>query len=136
MGAGLIVGILTGIAGLVVTRHAVYLAGVAWPWGLVLTLAAVPAVLLAVSRAWSQAAAWSAAAGWFLPVALIVVFHPGGDQIPGQDATGSAYLILGVIVAVATVLMSTSQPVRRTDEPATPSRSGPPASPNRAPRRR
>ena len=88
IGAGLLVGLVTGVAGLVVSRHEVFLGGVAWPWGLVVTLLAVPLVLTGVGRVGSQVAAWSAAAGWFLPVAALVLVHPGGDQIPGQDTTG------------------------------------------------
>jgi hypothetical protein len=79
-------------------------------------------------------ASWSAAAGWFLPLAALVLFHPGGDQIPGQDTIGLAYLILGLIVVVATVVLTPPQaPVRLADEPATPVRSDSrrPASPRR-----
>jgi len=125
IGFGVVVGLLIGIAGLVVSRHEVFVAGIAWPWGLVVTLLAVPVVLTGVGRVGSQAASWSAAAGWFLPVAVLVLIHPGGDQIPGQDTTGLAYLILGAIVVVATVVMTTSwQPARPADEPAIPARSG------------
>jgi len=134
IGLGLVVGFLTGIAGLVVSRHEVFVAGVTWPWGLVVTLLAVPVVLTGVGRVGSQGGAWAAAAGWFLPVALLVLVHPGGDQIPGQDTTGLAYLVLGLIVVVATVVMTTTwQPVRPADEPATSARSG---SRRTAPRRR
>jgi hypothetical protein len=134
IGSGLAVGLLVGIAGLVVSRHEVLVVGVAWPWGLVLTLLAIPVVLTGVGRAGSQVASWSAAAGWFLPLAVLVLVHPGGDQIPGQDTTGLAYLILGLIVVVATVVLTAPRrPVRPADEQATPAGSGPrlPASPRR-----
>jgi hypothetical protein len=125
IGSGLIVGLLIGIAGLVVSRHEVFVVGVDWPWGLVVTLLAVPVVLTGVGRVGSQVASWSAAGGWFIPVAVLVLVHPGGDQIPGQDTTGLAYLILGLIVVVATVVLTSSwQPVRPADEPATPAGSG------------
>jgi hypothetical protein len=121
IGSGLGVGLVTGIAGVVVCRHEVFVARVAWPWGLVLTLLAVPLVLTGVGRLGSQVAAWAAAVGWFLPVALLALVHPGGDQIPGQDTTGLAYLILGLIVVVAAVLMAPArQPVRPAGESATP----------------
>lgn len=125
IGSGLIVGLVTGVAGPVVSRHVVLVAGVAWPWGLVVTLLTVPLVLTGVGRAGSRVAAWSAAAGWFLPVAVLVLVHPGGDQIPGQDTTGLAYLILGLIVVVAAVLMTPpSRSVRPAGEPVTPPGSG------------
>jgi hypothetical protein len=121
IGSGLLVGLLTGVAGLVVSRHEVFVAGVSWPWGLVVTLVAVPVVLTGVGRAGAQAAAWAAAAGWFLPVAVLVLVHPGGDQIPGQDTTGLAYLVLGLIVVVAAVLLTPSPwSVRPPDEPVRP----------------
>ena len=49
---------------------------------------AVPLVLTGVGRAGTQVAAWSAAAGWFLPVAVLLLVHPGGDQIPGRTPPG------------------------------------------------
>ena len=134
IGAGLLVGLVTGIAGLVVSRHEVFLGGVAWPWGLVVTLLAVPLVLTGVGRVGSQVAAWSAAAGWFLPVAVLVLVHPGGDQIPGQDTTGLAYLILGLIVVVAAALLT--PPTRSVSSVGGPAKPAASASPSRAPRRR
>jgi Family of unknown function (DUF6113) len=123
--SGLFVGLVTGIAGLVVSRHQLFLARVSWPWGLVLTLVAVPLVLTGVGRLGSQVAAWAAAAGWFLPVAVLALVHPGGDQIPGQDTTGLAYLILGLIGVVAAVVLTPSErALSPTEQAASPPRSG------------
>jgi Family of unknown function (DUF6113) len=125
IGSGLLVGLVTGVAGVVVSRHEVVVAGVAWPWGLVVTLVAVPLVLAGVGRVRSEVSGWAAAVGWFVPVVVLVLVHPGGDQIPGQDTVGLAYLILGLIVVVATVLMTTTpQPLRPAGAPARPPGSG------------
>jgi hypothetical protein len=133
--SGLLVGLVTGIAGLVVSRQQVFVARVTWPWGLVLTLVAVPLVLAGVGRLGSRAAAMAAAAGWFLPVAVLALVHPGGDEIPGQDTTGLAYLVLGLIGVVAAVMLT---PSKRPISPTGPAARSPGSGPGRTapPRRR
>lgn len=104
--AGFVVGLITGVCGVVLCRHLVVIAGRAVPWGVVVAIAGSAVVVFAVGAAVGQVAAFCAVVGWFVPVALPVLIRPGGDEIPGQDGVGLAYLLLGTMVVAVSCFVS------------------------------
>ena len=93
-----IVGAYLCVVGALVHRQEAYVHGVAWPWGLVLVLAATLAVVRAAMRFSRMGAAWLGL-GWALALTGLQ-FSPGNSYLVASDWLGWAFTAgcLGVIV--------------------------------------
>lgn len=109
----LLVGVVTAVAGTLVSRASAPIGSMTLPWGLVLTLVTT----LAVARAGATLAGFGGAvavgAGWFVTVGTFVLVSPGGDQLVGSDWTGLAFMGLGVIVVGVVVIREMARPLQR-----------------------
>ncbi|MGJ9414242.1 hypothetical protein ACHAAC_16185 [Aeromicrobium sp. CF4.19] len=110
--AGLtLLGLVTGILGAVVHRHAHDLGGVDVPWGLVLALAATTAVAWAGAGLVRAGAAWFGL-GWTLMVLLQQSASPGSYLVAG-DVLGWTFLVLGLGGIALVVAMHPGPPGTR-----------------------
>jgi hypothetical protein len=99
-GAGLILGLLVGVAAVAVHP---------WWWGLLLAVAASSATLLALPRGVSRVAY---AAAWAIVVALAATPRPAGGYAVAGDVAGYlmiSWAVLMIVVAAATVSRATSR---------------------------
>ncbi len=103
--ASLLLGVGVGFAGLLAHRHAVRSDGVALPWGLVLSLATVYAVItaLAVTPGGVRSAA-GCGAGWLLFVLVAQRTRPEGDYLVAGDGLGIGFVLGGMVVVAAAVV--------------------------------
>jgi len=93
-----LVGLVAGAAGLLVSRADVLVGDTVLPWGLAAALAGA-LVLFAGARACARTGGVVAAAiGWFVPLAAGGLYHPGGDIVLGQDWRGLLYPAIGVLL--------------------------------------
>jgi hypothetical protein len=89
-------------AGLV-SRGAWRPSAVTLPWGLVLAIAG-SASLIVVTRTFAgRGPGLVAAGGWLLGVAVVLLWHPGGDYLFADDALGYGFLLgaTGAVLVVA-----------------------------------
>lgn len=113
-GALFVGGLLLGASGAVVQRSQVQIGGHALPWGLVAVLATVyVAVRGAVWWARRRVAGVVVAVGWLLVTVVLSRSGPGGDVLLPDDWHSHVYLLGGVVVALAAVLV----PLPRQDPP-------------------
>jgi hypothetical protein len=99
-GAGLLTGLLVGVAAVAVHP---------WWWGLLLAVAASSATLFALPRGVARVAY---AAAWGIVVALAATPRPAGGYAVAGDLAGYLMIfwaVLMIVVATATVLSATSQ---------------------------
>lgn len=115
-------GLLTGLAGLPVSRAATVAGSVAWPWGLALALAGTVCVFVGGRALAGPSGLVGAAAGWLVPLVLVALYRPGDDDIIGQDWIGLVYLAGGILlmVFIAIRAWASTQPDAR--PPSAPSR--------------
>jgi Family of unknown function (DUF6113) len=98
------VGVVAGLAGAIVHRHAVRPGGVLLPWGLVLTLAAVFAVTVVAGRLAGGPGALGVGLGWVVALLWLQQVRPEGDYVFASDFLGNAYVFGGMVtVALAVV---------------------------------
>lgn len=93
----LVVGFVTGVAGVVLHSH--------W-WGMALALSAMVALLVALPRGW-----WTrppAVLGWLVAVGLGAVPRSEGDFLIAGDLSGYTLLVVSFAFLVAAVLGSSS----------------------------
>ena len=99
-GAGLLLGLLVGVAAVAVHP---------WWWGLVLAVAASSAMLLALPRGVARI---GYAAAWAIVVALAATPRPTGGYAVAGDVAGYLMIfwaVLMIVVAAATVSRVTAQ---------------------------
>ena len=89
-----LLGAYVGLVGGAVHRHSGELWGVQWPWGLVLSLAAIGAVATGAERIVRLGASWFAI-GWSL-VLLGQSLSPNGSFLVASDWVGYTYSLLGL----------------------------------------
>ena len=92
------IGAWTGFVAMIVHRHAVHIAGVTWPWGLVLVLLVTAVVVRVCSEAQTVGAAWFAL-GWLAALMLERVIG-GASTMVATDWVGWAFMLgsLGIVV--------------------------------------
>ena len=121
--AAVVVGALASLAGAMVHRHAVRPGGVLLPWGLLLALGAVFAVIVAAGRLLGARGALGAAIGWLAVSLWLQQVRPEGDYVFAADLLGNGYVFGGMLTAAVAVVrgMSGSAPPirRRTEGPPT-----------------
>jgi Family of unknown function (DUF6113) len=111
VGAGLL-GVVVGIGGAVVHRHAFRPGGVLLPWGLLLALATAFAVTVAAGRLARGPGAFGVAIGWAVVLLWLQQVRPEGDYVYAGDFLGNAYVFGGMVsLAVAVVRGMTAPPL-------------------------
>lgn len=100
MGAG------TALCGLAVHRHVWRGLEVPVPWGLLLALGTVFAVVHAAGAVAGAPGFLGGAAGWALVTMWLQAPRPEGDFLVVADAIGYAFLFGGMAVAAAAVVLS------------------------------
>ncbi|MFY0407856.1 hypothetical protein [Solicola sp. PLA-1-18] len=106
-------GLLTGLMAVVAHRHAVVVASLVVPWGLVLVLVTLYACTRAAAELGGpRTGAFSFGAGFV--VALLLAYRPraAGDYLVAGDLRGYGLLVGGVLVVGAGVLRGLSAPAR------------------------
>ena len=99
-----VVGLVYGTLGTVAHRHAWQVGDVSVPWGLVLALAGVAALLVGIRLvAGGRAAAAAAAVGVVGAVALLSLPGPGGSVLVAGDAIGTIWAVGPALIAVLVV---------------------------------
>ena len=89
----LAVGVYVGGLGAFVHRHEWRAGGVAWPWGLVLSVAVTALVAVAAARVHRVGAAWFAL-GWAL-VLMVPMLPANGSYLVADDWLGWTYALAG-----------------------------------------
>jgi Family of unknown function (DUF6113) len=98
------VGVVASLAGAIVHRHAVRPGDLLLPWGLLLALAAVFAVVVAAGRLLGGRGALGVAIGWAVVLLWLQQVRPEGDYLFAADFLGNVYVFGGMLtVAVAVV---------------------------------
>lgn len=98
------VGLVYGILGTVGHRHAWQFGEVTVPWGLVLALVGVAALLVGIRLvAGGRAASAAAAAGVIASVALLSLPGPGGSVMVAGGPIGTIWAIGPALIAVLVV---------------------------------
>ena len=99
-----VVGLVYGTLGTVGHRHAWQVGEVSVPWGLVLALVGVAALLVGIRLvAGGRAAAAAAAVGVIGAVALLALPGPGGSVLIAGDAIGTIWAVGPALIAVLVV---------------------------------
>ena len=99
-----VVGIVYGTLGTVGHRHAWQVGDVSVPWGVVLALAGVAALLVGIRLvAGGRAAAAAAAVGVIGAVALLSLPGLGGSVLVAGDAIGTIWAVGTALIAVLVV---------------------------------
>ncbi|WP_353815662.1 hypothetical protein [Agromyces sp. SYSU T00266] len=98
------VGVVYGTVATIGHRHALEIAGVAIPWGLVAGLVGVAALLVGIRLvAGGRAAATAAAVGVVGTVAVLALPGPGGSVLVADGVVGMVWAIGPAIVSVLVV---------------------------------
>ncbi len=108
--AGLI-GLIVGLAGAIVHRHAVRPADILVPWGLVLALATMFAVTVAAGRLAQGVGAIGVAVGWAVSLLWLQLPRPEGDYLFASDFLGNAYVFGGMLTLIVAVVRGMSTPM-------------------------
>lgn len=102
--AVVLLGVAVGVLGSVVHRMTVDLGGYPWPGGLVLSLVTVVLVAVACGQLVRVGAAWFGL-GWTL-VLLLQQLQPSGSYLVAADVLGWSWMIGGLGVSAAVVLLA------------------------------
>ncbi|WP_020580264.1 DUF6113 family protein [Actinopolymorpha alba] len=94
-----LLGILTGLAGLFVSRMNADVLGAGLPFGLVLGIAAAGMLLGQGRRLLGVPGVLAASVGWAIPVVAALWPRPEGDIVLAGDWYGLGFVLFGVIVA-------------------------------------
>ena len=108
--AGL-VGLIVGLAGAIVHRHAIRPADILVPWGLVLALATMFAVTVAAGRLAQGVGAIGVAVGWAVSLFWLQLPRPEGDYLFASDFLGNAYVFGGMLTLIVAVVRGMSTPM-------------------------
>jgi hypothetical protein len=98
----LIVGLVTGVCAVFVSRAYLHLLGFGIPYGIVLAIAAVVG-LFGAARRFGVGGSLAATLGWAVPTIAFLVPRGEGDIVLGGDWLGIAYLLAGVGLATWTI---------------------------------
>jgi hypothetical protein len=94
-----IVGVLVGVTGAFIHSAAVDVGPVSVPYGLVLAVVGVAALLvMAHLVARTRVGVGAVAAGWLLPVVVLSQARPAGDVVIASDTIGMVFLFGGVVL--------------------------------------
>lgn len=100
--ACLLAGTVTGIAGAFVQADRLLIAGIVVPWGMVLSVATLAAVVRgAVWGLGSRAGGWLAFAGWLAMTIALATRTPSGDLAISGGARQWTYVIGGAVLGAA-----------------------------------
>ena len=98
------VGLVYGVLGTVGHRHAWQIGEVSIPWGLVLALVGVAALLVGIRLvAGGRAASAAAAAGVIAAVAILSLPGPGGSVLVAGGPIGTIWAVGPALIAVLVV---------------------------------
>lgn len=117
--SAVLLGAGVGLAGLVVHRHAFWVAGWPVPWGALLGVAAPTVIGLGLRRRTPLLLGYLL--GWFLLVMLALATGPGGDFMLLSDVLGWGFLTASVVL-MGVVLVAGARARRDADRPAERSR--------------
>jgi hypothetical protein len=99
-----VVGLVYGVLGTVGHRHAWQIGEVSIPWGLVLALVGVAALLVGIRLvAGGRAASAAAAAGVIAAVAVLSLPGPGGSVLVASGPIGTIWAVGPALIAVLVV---------------------------------
>lgn len=93
-------GFLVAFVGLFVSRSSIELFGVGVPYGLLLVLACLAAVLEAGRVLFGFPGAAIAGGAWVVGLVVVLVPRPAGDVLVAEDAYGIGYCLLGLLAVV------------------------------------
>lgn len=99
----LFAGAYVGVLGSFVHRHEWRAGGVAWPWGLVLSVAVTALVAVAAARLHRVGAAWFAL-GWGL-VLMVPMMLSNGSYLVADDWLGWTYSLAGTGAIVGVLFL-------------------------------
>ncbi len=94
-----LLGAVTGIAGLFVSRMDVRVSGVLVPYGLVLAILVATLVFRLGRSTLGPGGAVAGVVGWLIPVVAALWPRPEGDIVVGGDGFGAGFVLLGVMSA-------------------------------------
>ncbi len=105
--AGAALGVVLGLASLMVHREALRVSGVPLPWGLLLGLGTTYSVVtgLSLTAAGVRGSA-GCGAGWLLLVLAAQRTRPEGDFLVAGDGLGLGFVLGGMVVVAAAVVRS------------------------------
>ncbi|MGH3318484.1 MAG: DUF6113 family protein [Nocardioidaceae bacterium] len=98
-----LLGAVTGVAGLFVSRMDVQVSGVPVPYGLVLAIVAATLVFRLGRSTLGPGGAVAGVVGWLVPVVAALWPRPEGDIVVGGDGFGAGFVLLGVMSAAWTL---------------------------------
>jgi len=116
---GVLLGAGVGLAGLVVHRHALWVAGWPVPWGALLGVAAPTVIGLGLRRRTPLLLGYLL--GWFLLVMVALATGPGGDFMLLSDVLGWGFLAASLLL-MGVVLVAGARARRDADRSAEASR--------------
>jgi Family of unknown function (DUF6113) len=102
VGAGVALAVVSGLVAIcaaLVSRGAWRSSTVTLPWGLVLGVAGSVSLVVVTRLAAGRRPGLVAAGGWLLGIALVLLWHPGGDYLFANDGLGYGFL-LGATLSV------------------------------------
>jgi hypothetical protein len=101
--AGLVVfgglGLAVGTAGPFVSREILRWNGVGIPYGIVLALVAAAGLFYTARKVFGGPGAVIPVLAWAVPVVAMLLPRPEGDVVLASDGYGTAFLLLGVLIA-------------------------------------
>lgn len=74
--------------------------GITVPWGLALALGGSVSLVVVTRVIAGRRAGLLAAGGWLLGVAVVLLWHPGGDYLFANDGPGYLFLLGGTIAVL------------------------------------
>jgi hypothetical protein len=94
-----VLGLVVGSAGPFIGREAVRWEGLTVPYGIVLALVATAGLFYAGGKLFGRIGAVVPVLTWAVPVVAMLLPRPEGDVVLASDGYGTAFLLVGVLIA-------------------------------------